>query len=115
METGTRAVSPGSSLCTILPSSNSPLEGTEFGQAADGAYNVWVLVDVMEVQGQDVVLASDVHAVVVLVHAQDPVVRRVEQVSEVMGRPGGSQLCLTHKDNFTSAVIFYLLRVCSDN
>lgn len=53
-----------------------------------------VLVDVMEIQGQDVVLAANVHAVMVFVHTQDPVVRRVEEVGEVMSRTGGSQLCL---------------------
>lgn len=90
----------------IWPFSNSPLEGPEFGQAADWAYNVWVLVDVMEVQGQDVVLASNVHAIIILVHAQDPVVRCVEEISKVMGSPSGSQLCLTQKYNFKSAVIF---------
>lgn len=58
---------------------------------------MWVLVDVMEVQGQDVVLASNVHAIVILVHAQDPVVRGVEEKSKVMGSPSGSQLCFKHK------------------
>lgn len=53
-----------------------------------------VLVDVMEIQGQDVVLAANVHAVMVFVHTQDPVVGRVEEVGEVMSRAGGSQLCL---------------------
>lgn len=49
-----------------------------------------VLVDVMEIQGQDVVLAADVHPVMVLIHTQDPVVRRVEEVGEVMSSIGGS-------------------------
>lgn len=72
---------------------NSPLEGPQFG-AWELSYNMRVLVDVMEVQGQDVVLAADVHAVMVLVHTQDPVVGRVEDVGEVMSGAGGSQLCL---------------------
>jgi len=58
------------------------------------SYNMRLLVDVVEVQGQDVVLAAHVHAVVVLVHAQDPVVGRVEDVGEVMSGTGGSQLCV---------------------
>lgn len=58
---------------------------------------MWVLVDVMEVQGQDVVLASNVHAIIILIHAQDPVVRCVEEISKVMGSPSGSQLCFKQK------------------
>lgn len=76
---------------------NSPFEGPEFavrgGRAWEWSYDMWVLVDVMEVQGQDVVLAANVHAVVVLIHTQDPVVGRVEEVGEVMSSTGGSQLC----------------------
>ena len=89
----------GGSCCTAavkaLASShcNSPLEGPQFG-AWESSYNMRVLVDVMEVQGQDVVLAADIHAVMVLVHPQDPVVGRVEDVGEVMSGAGGSQLCL---------------------
>lgn len=52
------------------------------------------LVDVMEVQGQDVVLAANIHAVMVLIHTQDPVVRCVEEVGKVMSSSGGSQLCM---------------------
>lgn len=55
---------------------------------------MWVLVDVVEVQGQDVVLATDVHAVMVLIHTQDPVVGCVEEVGEVMSSTGGSELFL---------------------
>ena len=77
---------------------NSLFKGPEFGVKGGGvwewSYDMWVLVDVMEVQRQDVVLAADVHAVMVLVHAQDPVVGRVEEVGEVMSSAGGSQLCL---------------------
>lgn len=38
------------------------------GGVGTWSYNMRFLVDVMEVQGQDVVLASNVHAVMVLVH-----------------------------------------------
>lgn len=58
------------------------------------SYNMRVLVDVMEVQGQDVVLAANVHAVMVLIHTQDPVIGRVEEVGKVMSGTGRSQLCL---------------------
>lgn len=54
---------------------------------------MWVLVDIMEVQGQDVVLAANVHAVMVLIHTQDPVVGRVKEVGKVMSGTGRSQLC----------------------
>lgn len=63
------------------------------GGEGEWSYDMWVLVDVMEVQGQDVVLAADIHAVMVLVHTQDLVVGRVEEVGEVMSGTGGSQLC----------------------
>lgn len=53
---------------------------------------MWVLVDVVEVQGQDVVLAADIHPVVVLVHTQDPVVGGVEEVGKVLSGAGRSQL-----------------------
>lgn len=70
------------------------------------SYDMWVLVDVMEVQGQDVVLAADIHAVMVLVHTQDPVVGGVEEVGEVMSSTGGSQLCLeTEMEPLTTAVV----------
>lgn len=82
---------------SILPYSNRPLEGPEFGVAGEWAYNMWVLVDVMKVQGQDVVLASNVHAIIIFIHAQDPVVRCVEEISKVMGSPSGSQLCFKQK------------------
>lgn len=64
---------------------------------------MWVLVDVMQIQGQDVVLAAHVHAVMILIHTQDPVVGCVEEVGEVMSSTGGSQLCsgqkYTHDDS----------------
>lgn len=81
--------------------SNSPFEGPEFGVSEGGvwewSYDMWVLVDVMEVQGQDVVLAANVHAVMILIHTQDPVVGRVEEEGEVMSSTGGSQLCTRQK------------------
>lgn len=64
-----------------------------------------VLVDVMEIQGQDVVLAADVHAVMVLIHAQDPVVGRVEEVGEVMSSTGGSELCHKNTEPLMTAVV----------
>lgn len=39
-----------------------------------GSYNKGLSVDVMEVERQDVVLAAHVHAVVILIHAQDAIV-----------------------------------------
>lgn len=54
---------------------------------------MWVLVDVVEVQRQDVVLASNVHAIIILIHAQDAVVSCVEKIGKVMRGPSGSQLC----------------------
>lgn len=59
---------------------------------------MWVLVDVMEVQRQDMVLASNVHAIIILIHAQDAVVSCVEEISKVMSSPGGSQLCFKQID-----------------
>lgn len=53
-----------------------------------------IFVDVMEVQGQDVVLAANVHAIMVLIHAKDPVVGCVEEVGEVMCSASGSQFCM---------------------
>lgn len=63
------------------------------------SYNERLLVDVMQVQGQDVVLTANVHAVMVLVHTQDTVVRRVEQVGKVLGSAGGPQLCREERGN----------------
>lgn len=48
-----------------------------------------LLVDVVQIQRKDVVLAAHVHAIVVLVHAEDPVVGGVEQEGEVVSRAGG--------------------------
>lgn len=58
---------------------------------------MWVLVDVMQVHGQDMVLAANVHAVMILIHTQDPVVRCVEEIGKVMCSTGGSQLCFREK------------------
>lgn len=71
------------------------------GRAWEWSYNMWVLVDVMEVQGQDVIFTANVHAVMILIHTQDSVVGRVEEIGKVMSSAGGSQLCgkqkYTHK------------------
>lgn len=48
-----------------------------------------LLVDVVQIQRKDVVLAAHVHAIVVLVHAEDPIVGGVEQEGEVVSRAGG--------------------------
>lgn len=58
-----------------------------------GPYNEGLAVDVVQVQGQHVVLAAHVHAVVVLVLEQDPVVSGVEQEVEEVGSACGLQLC----------------------
>lgn len=51
---------------------NSPFKGLESELKGDGewewSYDMWVLVDIMEIQGQDVVLAANVHAVMVFIH-----------------------------------------------
>lgn len=47
----------------------------------------------MQVQGQHVVLAAHVHAVMVLVFEQDPVVGCVEQEVEEVGGACGLKLC----------------------
>lgn len=52
-----------------------------------------LLVDVVEIQREDVIFAAHVHAIVVLVHAEDPIVGGVEQEGEVVSRAGGLQLC----------------------
>lgn len=48
-----------------------------------------VLVDVVQVQREDVIFAAHVHAIVVLVHAEDPIVGGVQQEGEVVGRASG--------------------------
>lgn len=62
-----------------------------------------VCVDIMEVQGQDVVLAANVHSIVVLIHTKDPVVSRVEQVGEVMSSASRSQFCMETQSPLMSA------------
>lgn len=52
-----------------------------------------VLIDVMEIQRQDVILASNVHAVIVLIHSQDPVIGSVEEVGKMMSGTSRPQLC----------------------
>lgn len=39
----------------------------------------------MKVQGQDVVLAANIHVIVVLIHTKDPEVGCVDQVGKLMG------------------------------
>lgn len=57
------------------------------------SYNERLLIDVVQVQREDVVLAAHVHAVVVLVHEEDAVVGGVQQEGEVVSGAGGLQLC----------------------
>lgn len=57
------------------------------------SYYERLLVDVVQVQREDVIFAAHVHAIVVLIHAKDPVVGRVQQKGEVMSGAGGLQLC----------------------
>lgn len=56
-------------------------------------YNKGLSVDVMQVQGQHVVLAAHIHAVMVLVLEQDSVVCSVEQKVEEVGGTGGLKFC----------------------
>lgn len=63
------------------------------GGEAECSYDERLVVDVVQVKGQDVVLAAHVHAVMVLVHPQDPVIRCVEQEGEMMSCPCRPQLC----------------------
>lgn len=58
-----------------------------------GPYNEGLAVDVMQVQGQHVVLAAHIHAVVVLVLEQDSVVACVEKEVEEVGGACGLKLC----------------------
>lgn len=81
-ETGIRGCSPGA------PCSSSPQPGT-----GAGPYNEGLAVDVMEVQGQHIVFAAHVHAVMVLVFEQDSVVGCVEQEVEEVGSACGLKFC----------------------
>lgn len=81
---------------------------------------MWVLVDIMEVQGQDVVLAANIHAIMVLVHTKDPVVRRVEEVGKVMSSTSRSQLCMeSEKHSLLTAAdtcaLFVRTHACTTN
>lgn len=58
-----------------------------------GPYNEGLAVDVVQVQGQHIVLAAHVHAVVVLVLEQDSVVSGVEKEVKEVGSACGLQLC----------------------
>lgn len=84
---GQRACRPGSP--TLGPA--SPLVPPP--HIWPGPYNEGLTVDVMQVQGQHVVLAAHIHAVVVLVLEQDSVVGCVEKEVEEVGRACGLKLC----------------------
>lgn len=63
--------------------------------APPGLLSVWgvayyerLLVDVVQIQREDVIFASHIHAVVVLIHAKDPIVGGVEQEGEVVSGAG---------------------------
>lgn len=56
----------------------------------DISYYERLLVDVMQIQGEDIIFAAHIHAVVVLIHAKDPIVGRVQQKGE--GVSGASRL-----------------------
>lgn len=47
----------------------------------------------MQIQREDVVFAAHVHAVVVLVHAEDTIISGVQQKGEVVSRASRLQLC----------------------
>lgn len=68
------------------PAPSHPMEAAH-------AYDEGLAVDVVQVQGEDVVLAAHVHAVVVLVLQQDAVIAGVEQEVEEVRGAGGLQLC----------------------
>lgn len=55
----------------------------------DVSYYERLLVDVVEIQREDVIFAAHIHAVVVLIHAKDPIVGRVQQKGEVVSGAGG--------------------------
>lgn len=56
-------------------------------------YNKGLSVDVVQVQGQHVVLAAHVHAVMVLILEEDSVVCSVEQKIEEVGGARGLKFC----------------------
>lgn len=58
----------------------------------DISYNEWLLVDVVQVQREDIIFAAHIHSVVVLIHAKDAIVSRVQQKGEVMSCAGRLQL-----------------------
>lgn len=53
------------------------------------AYYERLLVDVVQIQRKDIIFAAHIHAVVVFVHAKDPIVGWVEQKGEVVSGAGG--------------------------
>lgn len=58
----------------------------------DISYDEWLLVDVVQIQRQDIIFAAHIHAVVVLIHAKDAIVGRVQQKGEVVSSAGRLQL-----------------------
>lgn len=55
----------------------------------DASYDERLLVDVVQIQGEDIIFAAHIHAVVVLIHAKDPIVGGVQQKGEVVSGAGG--------------------------
>lgn len=53
------------------------------------SYYERLLIDVVQIQRKDVIFAAHVHAIVVLVHAEDPIVGGVQQKGEVVSRASG--------------------------
>lgn len=53
------------------------------------SYYERLLVDVVQIQREDIIFAVHIHAVVILIHAKDPVVGRVQQEGEVVSCAGG--------------------------
>lgn len=54
----------------------------------DISYYERLLVDVVQIQREDVIFAAHIHAVMVLIHAKDPIVGRVQQKGEVVSGAG---------------------------
>lgn len=75
------------------------------------SYNERLLVDVVQIQRQNVIFAPHIHAVVVLVHAKDPIVGWIEQEGKVVSGAGGLKLCLNKKVIKKKKKGFYLNRV----
>lgn len=56
------------------------------------AYNEWLLVDVVEIQGHQEVSCPQVEPLLVLIHQQDPIVTGVEGKAKRTGSAGLQQL-----------------------